>query len=77
MHVRPLNSLNRAPFCLTCELFTDLEDAGDSSHPQCAACHCRAIEWRATPPPPPPKIRFLKPEEGKPFFDKLRDSLGL
>jgi hypothetical protein len=34
------------PFCLRCQQFAELDDAGDSSHPRCAFCHQRRIEYR-------------------------------
>lgn len=44
------------PFCLRCDAFTEVEDAGDPAHPICSRCRHRDVEFRPITPlrPPPP-----------------------
>jgi hypothetical protein len=67
-------TMNRSPFCVICQAFTELEDAGDSAHPRCAECHHRMIEWRTQPETR--RVRFLYPDESRLLFEKLRNSIS-
>lgn len=70
-------------FCIECQAFVEVEDAGDSSRPRCCQCKGRNVEVRREtmdpmdpPAPPAPKTRKQRPPEfvldAKPVLSEKR-----